>query len=254
MSHHISNFLNNKFGLEKMAKHPHLYILGNNESKLNNITESIVGHLCKTPTRKIYVITNKKDVSYETNVKVKICSDVDANIKKILLKQINAIKEFSTDEDVIRHAILVVDCDIDLQNIISLDSINEVILNGRHYHLSFIIKSNKYLDFSPDVRLNFDYIYLAGYDKSFNKKIWYNHLSMFPTLTMPSCLLKYTNSINRCMVVDNRKPSSSLFDKIYFYDVVDHSKHNQIMIEENFDYIDGLCNDVVGYTSLNYVI
>ncbi|XWV26168.1 virion packaging ATPase [Tupanvirus soda lake] len=240
----IAKYLNNKFSLRKMVNSPNICLLGNNKTKLDNITKCLVKHFYKKSTRKIYLLTNETDFVFDVNIKTKFYPPTELNIKKILSKQLSAV----------RDSVIIINYDIDIQTIMSMECMKYIILNGRHYHLSCILKVNNYFEFTAEQRINFDYFYIAGADKSIHKKIYENYLSIFPTSSIPYRLLKYTNHTKRCMIVDNRKPSFILFDKIYFYDVIECKINENALMEDNFDYIDGLCNDTIGYTSRSHII
>jgi hypothetical protein len=97
-------------------------------------------------------------------------------------------------------------------------NISEILMNGRHYRLTYILTMQTPLGITPDLRLNFDYVFLLKDDSTINKKkLWDNYASMFPSLPIFERVFGKCTEDYRSMVIDNRKPSDNLHDKVFWF-------------------------------------
>jgi hypothetical protein len=98
------------------------------------------------------------------------------------------------------------------------ENIMEILMNGRHYKLTYILTMQTPLGIPPDLRLNFDYIFLLKEDSSINKKkLWDNFASMFPTQAIFEKVFAKCTEDFKAMVIDNRKPSDKIKDKVFWF-------------------------------------
>ena len=98
------------------------------------------------------------------------------------------------------------------------DNILELFFNGRHHHLSFILTMQFSLGIPPELRSNFDYIFLLGEDFISNKKRLYEHYAgMFPSFEMFTQVFNNVTDNFGCMVIDNRTKSKKIEDKVFWY-------------------------------------
>ena len=104
------------------------------------------------------------------------------------------------------------------------ENIMEILMNGRHYKLTYILTMQTPLGITPDLRLNFDYIFLLKEDSTINKKkLWDNYASMFPTLAAFEKVFSKCTEDYRSMVIDNRKPSDNIQDKVFWFKAKERS-------------------------------
>ena len=74
------------------------------------------------------------------------------------------------------------------------------------------------LGITPDLRLNFDYVFLLKEDSQINKKKLYeNYASMFPNLTVFDKVFTECTKDHCSMVVDNRKPTDTIEEKVFWF-------------------------------------
>ena len=97
-------------------------------------------------------------------------------------------------------------------------AIQEMLFNGRHYKISYILTMQFPLGISPELRCNFDYIFLFAEDFLSNQKRIYDHYAgMFPTFDSYQQVFKSLTEDFNTMIIINRGTRSSLFDKVKFY-------------------------------------
>jgi hypothetical protein len=98
------------------------------------------------------------------------------------------------------------------------EPISELLFNGRHYYIMYVLTMQYPLGISPELRTNFDYIFLLADDTYSNIKRMYEHYAgMFPTLDSFRQIFTQLTTDYGCMVINNRGSRKSIFDKIFHY-------------------------------------
>ena len=89
---------------------------------------------------------------------------------------------------------------------------------GRHYQLTFILSMQYSLGIQPELRSNFDFVFLLGEDFINNRRKLHEHYAgMFPTRDIfDQVFLQVTDSYG-AMVINNRLRSSELKKKVFWY-------------------------------------
>ena len=101
-------------------------------------------------------------------------------------------------------------------------TIREVLMNGRHYKITYILTMQDPMGIDPNLRFNFDYIFLLKEVSAINrKKIWQNYASMFPTLGIFEKVFAVCTNGFKAMVIDNRKPSDNIQDIVFWFKAKD---------------------------------
>jgi hypothetical protein len=89
---------------------------------------------------------------------------------------------------------------------------------GRHYQLTFILAMQYSLGIQPELRSNFDYIFLLGEDFVSNRKKLYEHYAgMFRTKDLFEQVFMQITDDYGCMVINNRLRSSDIKKKVFWY-------------------------------------
>ncbi len=96
--------------------------------------------------------------------------------------------------------------------------IMELLFNGRHYRLMYLLTMQFPLGITPELRCNFDYIFLLAEDFYSNLKRLYDHYAgMFPTFDAFRAVFKELTNDFGAMVIVNRGARASFLEKIYWY-------------------------------------
>jgi hypothetical protein len=121
------------------------------------------------------------------------------------------------------HALLLMDdCLSDKGSWKHDKPIYEVMFNGRHYKLMFVLTMQFPLGIGPDLRNNFDYIFLLADDFFSNQKRIYDHYAgMFPNFKVFRDAFMQLTSDYGCMVIVNRGNRKGIIDKIFWYKSTD---------------------------------
>ena len=127
--------------------------------------------------------------------------------------------------------------------------IRELLMNGRHYHLMYILTMQAPLGITPEMRMQFEYIFLLAEDFISNLKKMYDHYAgMFPTFESFRQVFSKLTEDHGCMVIMNTnrhkkkvETTGTFLDKIRWYkaDNIEISdigcKQFQKYHSENFD-------------------
>jgi hypothetical protein len=98
------------------------------------------------------------------------------------------------------------------------EQILELFFNGRHHHLSFILTMQYSIGIPPEMRSNFDYIFLLAEDFISNRKRLYDHYAgMFPSFDVFQQVFSQVTADYGCMVINNRVHSTDISKKVFWY-------------------------------------
>lgn len=94
----------------------------------------------------------------------------------------------------------------------------ELFYNSRHYGIAFIVTFQFPLGLRPELRCNFDYVFLLKEDFYSNQKRLYDHYGgMFPTFELFRQVFMQLTENFGCMVINNRGAQSNITDKIFHF-------------------------------------
>ena len=97
-------------------------------------------------------------------------------------------------------------------------NILELFFNGRHHHISFILTMQYSVGIPPEMRSNFDYIFLLAEDTISNRKRLYEHYAgMFPSFDIFQQVFTDLTENYGMMVINNRVHSKNITDKVFWY-------------------------------------
>lgn len=97
-------------------------------------------------------------------------------------------------------------------------NITELFFNGRHHHISFILTMQYSIGIPPEMRSNFDYIFLLAEDFLTNRKRLYDHyVNVFPSFEIFQQVFSDITDNYGVMVINNRVHSKNIIDKIFWY-------------------------------------
>lgn len=102
--------------------------------------------------------------------------------------------------------------------------IMKLLFDGRHYKIMYILSMQFPLGITPELRCNFDYVFLLADDYISNQKRLYDHYAgMFPDFrSFREVFMELTNDFG-CMVIVNRGPKKNFLDKVFYYKATNDS-------------------------------
>lgn len=117
------------------------------------------------------------------------------------------------------RAILVMDDCLSTKGTWSKDqNIMKVFFDGRHYKLMYILTMQFPLGIQPELRSNFDYIFLLSEDYVSNLKRLFDHYAgMFPSFDVFRQVFNQVTADYGALVIVNRGARASVLDKVFWY-------------------------------------
>ena len=217
-----------EFNLEWMCDHPTIALIAKRGSGKTWVCRSILQFLSdkkKMPGGMIISKTEKVDpfyskffpdlyihYSYTTN-----------SLERMLYRQKRMCdkkeEKKKKGKKVYAGAVLLMDDCLDSKGKWMKDPpITDLFYNGRHYDITYLLTMQFPLGISPELRGNFDYIFLLATDITSDQKRLYEHYAgMFPTLdSFKEVFNKLTEDFG-AMVIARRGCGSNLWDKIFWF-------------------------------------
>jgi hypothetical protein len=118
------------------------------------------------------------------------------------------------------HYLVLHDC-MDSINQSNNTIVNDCIIDTRHVNIKpLILTISRPLLLSPEIRLNFEYVFLMPEStmetrlKIFN---WYG--GIFQTFDQFNMVFDLIVNENTCMVIDNKRRSANIKEKVFFYKI-----------------------------------
>jgi len=98
----------------------------------------------------------------------------------------------------------------------------DLLFNGRHRKVTYILTMQFPLGIAPELRANFDYVFLLTEDTTSNlKRIYEHYAGIFPDFNSFRQVFRQLTEDHGAMVIKNRNSKSNLFEKIAFYKAPD---------------------------------
>lgn len=218
-----------EFKLDAMVINPSIVMIAKRGSGKSYITRDIIYHYRHIPGGIVIAPTDRMSPFYKFFFPdLYIHYDIkETTLKKTLLRQTLILEKqkqkAKEGKKIDPSGILIMDdCLSKKKTWAKDDSILEILMNGRHYWLTYILTMQTPLGITPDLRLNFDYVFLLKDDSTINKKkLWDNYASIFPSITAFDKVFSKCTDDYRSMVIDNRKPTNNIQDKVFWFKAVE---------------------------------
>ena len=215
-----------RFPIDKMAEHCTIAMIAKRASGKSYLTREILYHKRNIPASVVISRTEKLNRFYgdfcpDSYIFDAFDTGILANIyeRQSLMNQDNdkRKKEGKKLKDD-RIMLIMDDCMSSKGEWLKDPQILELFFNGRHHHLSFILTMQFSLGIPPELRSNFDYIFLLAEDFPSNRKRLYEHYAgMFPNLSIFEQVFREITDNYGVMVIDNRVHSKDITEKVYWY-------------------------------------
>jgi hypothetical protein len=215
-----------KFSIPDMVDHCTIAMIAKRASGKSYLTKEIMYHKRSLPSAIAVSRTEKLNKFYSDFIPDSfIFSEYDSGIlsniyeRQSLMNQDNAKRKAQgkTEKDD-RIMLIMDDCMSSKGTWLKDPNILELFFNGRHHHLSFILTMQFSLGIPPELRSNFDYIFLLAEDITSNRKRLYEHYAgMFPTFDIFQQVFDEITADYGCMVINNRIHSKNITEKVFWY-------------------------------------
>jgi hypothetical protein len=216
----------NEFDLNTMVDHPSIVMIAKRGSGKSWVVRAILQHFSrKVPVGIIISPTDRMSSFYadfipDTYIYFKFESET---IERLLSRQKNIIKKQKErkkmgKETNTRSFIVMDDCLGSKGDWAKDPFISELLFNGRHYHIMYILTMQFPLGIKPELRCNFDYIFLLADDTVSNqKRIFEHYAGAFPNFEAFRQVFIQLTADYGSMVIVNRGVRDNFLEKIYYY-------------------------------------
>lgn len=216
-----------KFVLDMMASSPAIMLVAKRRSGKSWVCRDILRHFNDIPVGMIIAKSEKKAdepfyseffpdsfIFYEYNEKI---------LKNLFYRQeqmIEKAKEKKEKGIIIdpRAVFLMDDCLSDKGTWAKDPLIYELMYNGRHYKILFMLTMQSPLGIGPELRSNFDYFFLLATDiENHMKKLYENYAGMFRNVGEFRTVFKQLTVDHQSMVIANTSADRPFQEKVYWY-------------------------------------
>ena len=215
-----------KFDISNMVDHCTIAMIAKRASGKSWLTREILYQKRKLPAAMVISPTEKLNCFYGDFLPDSfIFNKFDTEILSRLYFRQNKLneenrkrkKEGKKEKDD-RVMLVMDDCMSSKGDWIKDENVLELFFNGRHHHVSFILTMQYSVGIPPELRSNFDYIFLLGEDFISNRKRLYEHYAgMFPSFDIFQQVFSEVTEDYGCMVINNRVHSKNITEKVFWY-------------------------------------
>jgi hypothetical protein len=214
-----------KFKITDMVEDCTIALIAKRATGKSFLTREILYQKRKIPSAVIISKTEKLNKFYGDFIPdVYIHNEFSPDIlEKIYIRQLKLSEENENREKEDKkpkddRVMLVMDDCMSDKKWVKEQTIQELFFNGRHYHISFILTMQYSMGIPPEMRSNFDYIFLLAEDFVSNKKRLYEHYAgMFPDFNTFRQVFDNVTSDYGVMVINNRIHSQDITEKVFWY-------------------------------------
>lgn len=153
----------------------------------------------------------------ETYIYTEYKSDI---VTRILSRQKKlAEKEKKTSKKIDKRILIVMDDCLASRGTWNKDPlIDTLLMNGRHYGITFILTMQYALGISPNLRSNFDYVFALADDVQTNiERLYKNYAGMFPSLDSFKQVFQQLTDDFGALIISTKGVRKNILEKIYWY-------------------------------------
>ena len=220
-----------QFKLENMVENPSIIMIAKRGSGKSWVVRAIMMHFNKIPCGVVIAPTDRMNSFYndffpDTYIHYQYQSKI---ITKILDRQTQMIDKQIAKKKQGKHLdartfIIMDDCLGDKKSWVRDAPILELLFNGRHYQIMYILTMQFALGITPELRSNFDYIFLLKAEFiSEQKKLFDHYAGMFPNFDSFRQVFNTLVGDFGSMVIDNRCRATNPLERLFWYKAPDLS-------------------------------
>lgn len=227
----------NEFTLDMFVAHPAIVMIAKRGSGKSWVVRAIMNFFRDIPVGLVISKTDKMNRFYadffpDTYIHYDYKSEIIENVMERQLEMIDKKHDREARGKTLdtRSFVIMDDCLGQKGTWVKDPPIQELLFNGRHYHIMYILTMQFPLGITPELRINFDYIFLLADDIISNLKRMYDHYAgVFPTFESFRQIFTQLTDDHGSMVIVNRGAKKSIFEKIFWYKAPDFSVQDVTM-------------------------
>ena len=159
-------------------------------------------------------------------------------IENLLKRQKQLLNEKKDGKQIDPRAFLILDDCLYDNSWVKDTNVRSLFMNGRHYHILFILTMQYALGIPPNLRTNIDYVFILRENYVSNRKRLYEHYAgMFPTFEMFCQVMDQCTENYECLVINNNAKSNKLTDQVFWYKAEPHDDF-RICSQQAWDFSD----------------
>lgn len=215
------------FKLSDMCINPSIIMIAKRGSGKSWVIRTILKHLNRTGVPGGVIISGSEKVNPfygdffpDLYIHYEYKTELIENIlyRQELIKNKNKKKKKYNKKIDTRGFLVMDDCLHDAKSWAKDKPIRDIMMNGRHFDLSFLLAMQYPVGIGPELRTNFDYVFLLAEDFVNNqKKLYEYYAGMFPDFNSFRDVFKQMTSDFGCMVLVNRGARADFTDKVFKY-------------------------------------
>lgn len=206
--------------------HPRIVMIAPSGSGKSWIVRNILYEMRDIPCGTVIAPTDKMNKFFDDflpssyiyhDFKPEIIPHILGRQKKILEK--NEYREKNGKKLIDPRTFLVMDDCMATKHLWLKDpNILEIMNQGRHFKLTFILTMQYCLGIQPELRTQFNFIFLLGEDNAASrKKLWEHWAGVFPKFDLFEQVFLQITSNYGCMVINNRIKTTDLSKKVFWF-------------------------------------
>jgi hypothetical protein len=232
------------FRLEWFSANPTICMIAKRGSGKSVLCQKIMEHYSYLPGGVVISRTDKMNSFYckffpDLYIHYEYTSEL---LDRVLTRQENmidkCIAKYREGKKVDPRAFLIMDDCLASKGTWANDKpILEVFYNGRHYQLLFILTMQSPLGIKPELRQNFDYVFLLATDfYNQQKKLFDHYAGMFPSFELfRQVFVQVTSNYGAMVIVNGATISNNIMNKVFYYRV-DKLENKKIGCKQFRDY------------------
>jgi hypothetical protein len=206
--------------------HPRIVMIAPSGSGKSWIVRNILYYMRDIPCAVIVAPTDKMNKFYDDFIPASFIHHdyVPSILPKILGRQSKILekndKRIAKNKDPIDTRIVFVmdDCMADKDNWIKDKKMLEIMNQGRHFKLTFILTMQYCLGIQPELRTQFNFVFLLGDDNAASRKKIHEHWAgVFPKKELFEQVFLSVTVNYGCMVINNRIKSIDISKKVFWF-------------------------------------
>jgi hypothetical protein len=191
-----------------LVKNPSIFIMDSNRQTVNDLIHTIIENNDMKSQRIYNIDFNDPDIE-------DVIIDYTNEIDRILDIQKTKIDQQLPDPDIV----VVIYLNIAIYNAIRINEhFRELMMNGRHYRITYFVVGTEYLNMVTETRFNLDYIFthkLFTDSAIIHEKLWLNYYTICPNLQVFNNIFRAVNN-DMYFMQHNRTVSTELTDKLFW--------------------------------------
>tara|TARA_Y100000590_G_scaffold469163_2_gene655251 strand:+ start:751 stop:1545 length:795 start_codon:yes stop_codon:yes gene_type:complete len=215
-----------KFDMKQITANKSVVLIGKRDTGKSFLTKDILYHHQNLPAGSVISGTEAANEFYSNMVPpIFIHEEYQPIIIENLLKRQKQllIEKKEKGNSIDPRAFLILDDCLYDNSWIKDTNVRSLFMNGRHYHILFILTMQYALGIPPNLRTNIDYVFILRENYVSNRKRLYEHYAgMFPTFEMFCQVMDQCTENYECVVINNNAKSNQLVDQVFWYKADSH--------------------------------